>query len=118
MSKDKYSSVIDFGSSELRLGVFNENQSKLYFNSKKIIQKNNHDECLEKIKLLIRDAESKISTHLENLTVLYDSSDIHTIELSIKKKLDQKITLEDFFSSIVLEAKQLIINSYTLCKFK
>ena len=43
MSKDKYSSVFDFGSSELRLGVFNENQSKLYFNSKKIIQNNNHD---------------------------------------------------------------------------
>ena len=113
MSKDKYSSVIDFGSSELRLGVFNENQSKLYFNSKKIIQKNNYDEYLEKIKLLIRDAESKISTHLENLTVLYDSSDIHTIEISIKKKLDQKIALKDFCSSIVLEAKQLIINSYT-----
>ena len=112
MSKDKYSSVIDFGSSELRLGVFNENQSKLYFNSKKIIQKNNHDEYLEKIKLLIRDAESKISTHLENLTVLYDSSDIHTIEISIKKKLDQKIALKDFCSSIVLEAKQLIKNSY------
>ena len=112
MSKDKYSSVIDFGSSELRLGVFNENQSKLYFNSKKIIQKNNHDEYLEKIKLLIRDAESKISTHLENLTVLYDSSDIFTIELSIKKKLEQKITLKDFCSSIVLEAKQLIKNSY------
>ena len=113
MSKDKYSSVIDFGSSELRLGVFNENQSKLYFNSKKIIQKNNYDEYLEKIKLLIRDAESKISTHLENLTVLYDSSDIFTIEVSIKKKLEQKITLKDFCSSIVLEAKQLIKNSHT-----
>ena len=112
MSKDKYSSVIDFGSSQLRLGVFNENQSKLYFNSKKIIQKNNYDEYLEKIKLLIRDAESKVSTHLENLTVLYDSSDIFTIELSIKKKLEQKTTLKDFCSSIVLEAKQLIKNSY------
>ena len=112
MSKDKYSSVFDFGSSELRLGVFNENQSKLYFNSKKIIQKNNYDEYLEKIKLLIRDAESKISTHLENLTVLYDSSDIFTIELSIKKKLEQKINLKDFCSLIVLEAKQLIKNSY------
>ena len=106
MSKDKYSSVIDFGSSELRLGVYNENQSKLYFDSKKIIQKNNHDECFEKIKLLIRDAESKISTHLENLTVLYDSSDIHTIEISIKKKLDQKTAIKDFCAWIVLEAKQ------------
>jgi len=112
MSKDKYSSVIDFGSSELRLGVFNENQSKLYFNSIKIIQKNNYDEYLEKIKLLIRDAESRISTHLENLTVLYDSSDIFKIELSIKKKLEQEITLKDFCSSILLETKQLIKNSY------
>ena len=67
---------------------------------------------MEKIKLLIRDAESKISTHLENLTVLYDSSDIFKIELSIKKKLEQKITLKDFCSSILLEAKQLIKNSY------
>ena len=112
MSKDKYSSVIDFGSSELRLGVFNENESKLYLNSKKIIQKNNYDEYLEKIKLLIRDAESRISTHLENLTVLYDSSDIFKIELSIKKKLEQEITLKDFCSSILLETKQLIKNSY------
>ena len=37
MSKDKYSSVIDFGSSEFRLGVFNKNQSKLYFNTKRIM---------------------------------------------------------------------------------
>ena len=112
MSKDKYSSVVDFGSSELRLGVFSENQSKLYFNSKKIIQKNNYDEYFEKIKLLIRDAESKISTHLENLTVLFDSSDIFTIELSIKRKIEQKIDVKYFCSSILLEAKQLIENSY------
>ena len=83
-----------------------------YILIQKNYSKNNYDEYLEKIKLLIRDAESKISTHLENLTVLYDSSDIFTIELSIKKKLEQKITLKDFCSSIVLEAKQLIKNSY------
>ena len=39
MLKDKYSTVIDFGSSELRLAVFNEKLSKLFFQSKKIMQK-------------------------------------------------------------------------------
>ena len=111
--KDKYSSIIDFGSSELRLGVFSENFSKLFFQSKKIIQNNNHEEYLEKVNLLVRDAESKISTHLENLTVLYDSPDIYTIDLSIKKKIDQKITFKDFCSSIILEANQLIKDCYT-----
>ena len=83
MPKNKYSTVIDFGSSELRLGVFNSKLSKLFFKKKKILQKNNSHEYFESINLLIKEAENKISTHLENLTVLFDSSDIYTIDLSI-----------------------------------
>ena len=113
MLKDKYLSVIDFGSSELRLGVFNERFSKLFFQTKKILQKNNYHEYFESINLLIKEAENKISNHLENLTVLYDSPDIYTIDLSIKKKLDQKITTKDFCSSIILEANQLVKDCYT-----
>ena len=112
MPKNKYSTVIDFGSSELRLGVFNSKLSKLFFKKKKILQKNNSHEYFESINLLIKEAENKISTHLENLTVLFDSSDIYTIDLSIKKKLDQKIAIKDFCSSIILEANQLIKDSY------
>ena len=113
MPKDKYSTVIDFGSSELRLAVFNEKLSKLFCQSKKILQKKNYNEYFESINLLIKEAESKISTHLENLIVLYDSPYIYSIDLSIKKKLDQKITVKDFCSSILLEANQLIIDCYT-----
>ena len=112
MSKDKYSTVIDFGSSELRLAVFNEKLSKLFFQSKKVLQKNNHNEYFESINLLIKKAENKISSHLENLVVLYDSPNTYTIDLSIKKKLDQKVTFKDFYSTIILEAKQLINDCY------
>ena len=113
MLKNKYSTIIDFGSSELRLAVFNEKLSKLFFQSKKIIQKKNYHEYFESINLLIKEAESKISTHLENLIVLYDSPYTYSIDLSIKKKLDQKITTKDFCSSINLEANQLIKDCYT-----
>ena len=84
MLKDKYSTVIDFGSSELRLAVFNENLSKLFSQSKKILQKKNYSEYFDSINLLIKEAESKISTHLEDLIVLYESAYIYSIDLSIK----------------------------------
>ena len=112
MQKDNYSTIIDFGSSELRLGVFDDKFSKLFFQSKDISQKNNYEEYLKSINFLIREAENKISAHLENITVLYDTSEIFTIDLSIKKKLDQKTIFKDICSSIILEANQLIKDCY------
>jgi len=112
MKKDNYSTIIDFGSSELRLGVFDDKLSKLFFQSKDICQKDNYEEYLKSINSLIRGAENKISTHLKNITVLYDTSNIFTIDLSIKKKLDQKIIFKEICSSIILEANQLIKDCY------
>jgi len=90
MQKDNYSTIIDFGSSKLRLGVFDDKLSKLFFQSKNISQKDNFEEYLKSINFLIKEAENKISTHLENITVLYDTSEIFTIDLSIKKKIGSK----------------------------
>jgi len=113
MQKDNYSTIIDFGSSELRLGVFDNKSSKLFFQSKSISNNNNYEEYSKSINFLIREAENKISTHLENITVLYDTSEIYTIDISIKKKVDKKIVFDDVCSSIILEANQLIKNCYT-----
>ena len=112
MKKNNYSTVVDYGSSEIRLGVFDNKFSKLFFKSKSISQKNNYEEYSKSINFLIREAEKQISTHLENITVLYDTSEICTIDLSIKKKLDQKINFNEVCSSIILEANQLIKNCY------
>ena len=112
MKKDNHSTIIDFGSSKLRLGVFDNKLSKLFFQSKNISKKNNYEEYLKSINFLIREAENKISAHLENITVLYDTSNICTIDLSIKKKLDEKIIFKDVCSSIILEANQLIQDCY------
>ena len=112
MKKNNYSTIIDFGSSELRLGVFDNKLTKLFFQSEDIVQKDNYEEYLKSINSLIREAENKISTHLENVTVLYDSSEIFTIDLSIKKKIDQKTIFKDICSSIILEASQLIKDNY------
>ena len=112
MKKDNYSTIIDFGSRKLRLGVFDSKLSKLFFQSKTIYQNSNYEEYLKSINFLIREAENKISSHLENISVLFDTSDICTIDLSIKKKLDQKIFFKEVYSSIILEANQLIKDCY------
>jgi len=112
MKKNNYPTIIDLGSSELRLGVFDDKLSKLFFQSKDINQKDNYEEYLNSINFLIREAEKNISAHLENITVLYDTSNIYTIDLSIKKKLDEKIIFKDACSSIILEANQLIKDCY------
>ena len=70
MKKNNYSTVVDYGSSEIRLGVFDNKFSKLFFKSKSISQKNNYEEYSKSINFLIRDAEKQISTHLENITFL------------------------------------------------
>ena len=85
MKKDNYSTIIDFGSSEIRMGVFDHNLSKLFFQLKDISEKNNYEEYSKSINFLIREAEKKISSHLENATVMYDTPKMFTIDISIKK---------------------------------
>jgi len=56
--------------------------------------------------------KKKISNHLENIIVLYDNSEIHSIDLSINKDFDQIVNFNDINSSIILEANRLIKNNY------
>ena len=44
MKKDNYSTIVDYGSSEIRMGVFSNKLSKLFFQSKNISKKNNYEE--------------------------------------------------------------------------
>ena len=112
MNKKNYSTILDFGQSKLRLGVYNEKLDHVYSTSRNIIEKGNYQEYSKTIDLIIRDAEKKISDHLENIIVLYDSSEIYSIDLSIKKDFDQKVSFKDINSSLILESNQLIKNSY------
>ena len=112
MKKSKYSTVIDFGKSNLRLGVFNENSKNIFSISKDIIQKDDFTEHSKILNLLIRSAEKKVSTHLENIIVLYDHPKIFSIDLSIKKDFDQIVFVKDIYPSLIMEANQLISNNY------
>ena len=112
MKKNNYSTILDLGRSNLRLGVFDERFNHVYSTSKNIFDKENFHEYSKSIDFIIKGAEKKISDHLENIIVLYDSPEIFSIDLSIKKDFDQKVYFNDINSFLILEANQLIKNNY------
>ena len=112
MKKNNSLCFIDYGSSVLRLGVFDEKYNCLHSSSKNMLAEKNFDEYSKSVNLLVREAEKKISNHLENVFVLYDDSEILSVDLSIKKIFDQNILVKDVYSSIIEECNQLINNNY------
>ena len=100
--------VIDFGSKNLRLGVFDRSSKIIYSSNIKItevLESENLDNSLNK---LIRDAEKKLSTHLVDVNVLYDSSKLNFVDLSIKKSFDHPTSISKHYKSLVEEANFII----------
>ncbi len=100
--------IIDFGSSNLRLGVFDQSSEIIYSSNIKIIE-NFENENLEKsLDKLIRDAEKKLSTHLVDINVLYDSAKFNFIDLSIKKSFDRPTLISKYYKILVEEANFIV----------
>ena len=100
--------VIDFGSKNLRLGVFDQSSKIIYSSNIKINQELEDENLNKLLNKLIRDAEKHLSTHLVDVNVLYDSSEYNFIELSIKKSFDQPTLISKYYKSLVEEANFII----------
>ena len=100
--------IIDFGSKNLRLCVFNQSSEKIYSSNIKIDEVLENDNLDKALKKLVRDAEKKLSTHLVDVNVLYDSSEFNFIDFSIKKFFDQPTLISKHYDSLVEEANFII----------
>ena len=100
--------IIDFGSKNLRLGVFNQSSEIIYSSNIKIIEDSENENLDKSLDKLIRDAEKQLSTHLIDVNVLYDSSEYNFLELSIKKSFDQPTLISKYYKSLVEEANFII----------
>ena len=100
--------IIDFGSKNLRLGVFNQSSEKIYSSNLKINEVFQNDNLDKALKKLVRDAEKQLSTHLADVNILYDSSEFNFIDFSIKKSFDQPTLISKHFKSLVEEANFII----------
>ena len=100
--------VVDFGSKNLRLGVFNQSSEIIYSSNIKIIEDSENENLDKSLDKLIRDAEKQLSTHLIDVNVLYDSSEYNFLEFSIKKSFDQPTLISKYYNSLVEEANFII----------
>ena len=93
MNEKNLNVFVDFGSSKIRLGVYNNETSKNIFVLEKDCISNfslkNFDikNSSEIIKDLIKSAEKKITNHIKNINLMIDTPDMFSIDISIKKIL-------------------------------
>ncbi len=108
----EFDTVIDLGSNNLRIGVFDSHSKNIYSSKAEMRISLNNKDLNNYLNELIRDAEKYLSTHLENVNVLYDSSKFKFIELSIKKSFDQPTSIKKQYDNLIEEANFLINENY------
>ena len=117
MSEDKFLTIIDYGSSKIRLCVYDKSLP----NQKYILDKTcNNDFSSIKTNLndsekilqeLIHKTEKKINNHVNDAILMLDSSSIFSIDLSIKKKIDYEIIDKKHINYLIQESKNLVQNN-------
>ena len=103
----KFETIIDFGSKNLRLEIYNEKLKSVYSSVQKIngLDNLNKEKSLNR---LIRNAEKYLSTHIDNVITLYDSPGFHSLDISIKKNFDQPTEIEMVYNNLIEEANFII----------
>ena len=112
MNKKNYFSIIDLGSSRVRLSVFDNELSNIFSDSKNLYFNRDEIDNFNNIQNLIKKAEKKISSHLDNIILLVDSNKLLNIQLSIQKNTDINTNVGILYKSILMELNKLIKSNY------
>ena len=112
MNKQNFYNIIDLGKSKIRLSIFDTYQNNIFSESYETENKDIFLNNICQITDLIKKAEKKISSHIEDLLLILDSSKLLTIDISIDKSYENNLKIEDVYNSIKLEVMQLINSNY------
>jgi len=118
MNEKSLNVFVDFGSSKIRLGIYDKETSKnIIILEKDCISSfslNNFDikNSNEIIKDLIKSAEKKINNHIKNINLMIDTPDMFSIDISIKKNSDRKQYSKNDIKSLLNEIKGLVQKNY------
>ena len=113
MSKYNFQTYIDFGSSKIRIGIFdyelpkNNLYNEIECLSNFDLQKLNLDTSKKLINKLIQDSEKDLSFHIKNITLMIDAPDMQSFDFSIKRNLDSKNSFFEDIKFLLQDARQL-----------
>ena len=108
MIDEKIKTVIDLGKSNIKIGIFDNNNKIIYSSNEEIETFSKENNTSKSIKKVIRKSEKEISSHIDKITLLLDDPSFFTIDLSIKKNNDQIQTLNEIQYSAFLDCSQII----------
>ena len=110
MNSNESITVIDFGTSKIRLAIFNKFLKKIYSQSAKISPINDDDYF--DFKEFIKKSEKNISQHINNLIILFDTKNLLTIDICYKKNLNDIYFIKKNYYEIENEVLKFIEKNY------
>ena len=111
MIDEKINTVIDLGKSKVKIGVFDEDKKIIFASSEEIETKSEENNISKTIKKVIRKSEKEISNHIDKIILLFDDPNFFTIDISIKKNIDQILTPQEIQNLAFLDCSQIINQS-------
>ena len=111
MDKKNYLNILDFGSSKIRFSVFDSYKNIKFSKNKEVLLSDNYENHFINLDKIIKEAEKQISFHVEDIILIFDSVDLLTIDISLKKNLYKNSKAIKVYELMLLELNQLI-NTY------
>ena len=116
MKKGHNYNILDLGLSKLRFSIFDDKLTQQYSEIKSLFNQNLYLNSNEQIIYLIKNAEEKISSHIQDIVLMFDTNHLISIDLSLCKNLDQSSELKKVYNSLLLELNQIINSNYSKYK--
>ena len=122
MVKDKYETILDYGSSKIRAGVIDtENSLAKFFieedcKNSFVIKNLKFKDPEKKIYKVIKYLEKKLNYHLNDINLMVDSSDFITIDVCLKKNFNNRLVHLNDIKNLLQELNLLIKNNYQNAK--
>ena len=112
MNEGNMDTVIDLGSSKVKISTFDQKKKIISHFSENINDRENIEEISSIIKKLIKYSEKEISNHIEDINLLFDHQNFFTIDISIKKNIDHIKSPNELKSDAKQECAQIINTCY------
>ena len=97
MDNSNIINILDLGSTKLRFAVFDNQLNEKFSESKNVVLNDDYSDHFEQINYIIKKAEKKISSHIQDIVLTLDCKDLFIVDLSLRKDTDRRLWKSSFF---------------------